>query len=191
MGFVLGFLPWIVYWVLIGNAPFRVALCVVLAVTVGVQVVSRLRRQPWRSLDVGTLAVFVVLTAAAFVLDDVFLERWLQPLSNAGIFLIALVGVLIGRPFVRDFALESVDEATARSDGFRAITTAMTWLWVAIFAVMTVLSLVPPIVYGDASIRDQDTPLSILCYWVLPFSLVGLGGLVAGLFPPWCEKRSA
>lgn len=191
MGFVLGFLPWILYWALIGNVPFRVVVCIALAVAAGTQVVSRLRRRPWRSLEVGSLAVFVVLTAAAFVVDDAFLEKWLQPLSNLGIFLVALFGILVGRPFVREYAADSVDEATARGDGFRTITTGMTWLWVVLFGAMTVLSVIPPVVDGDATIRDDGTLLSILCYWVLPFSLLGLGGLVSGMFPPWFEKGTA
>ncbi|MGQ0575773.1 MAG: acyl-CoA thioesterase/BAAT N-terminal domain-containing protein [Pseudonocardia sp.] len=188
---MLGFLPWILYWALVGNVPFRVVVCLALAVAVGTQVVSRLRRQPWRSLEVGSLAVFVVLAVAGFVFDDAFLEKWLQPLSNLGIFLVALVGILVGRPFVREYAADSVDEATTRGDGFRTITTAMTWLWVVIFGAMTVLSAIPPVVDGDATIHDDGTLLSILCYWVLPFSLMGLGGLVSGLFPPWFEKGTA
>jgi Acyl-CoA thioester hydrolase/BAAT N-terminal region/BAAT / Acyl-CoA thioester hydrolase C terminal len=191
LGFVEGFLPWVLYWALIGNVPFRVAVCVALAVAVGTQVVSRLRRRPLRSLDVGSLVVFVVLTPAAFVLDDAVLERWLQPLSNFGIFLVALVGLLVGRPFVREYAAESVDAMTARSDGFRAITNAMTWLWVGVFAAMTVLAMIPPLVDGAATIRDDGGLLSVLCYWVLPFVLLGLAGLVSGVFPTWFEKRSA
>jgi Acyl-CoA thioester hydrolase/BAAT N-terminal region len=56
---------------------------------------------------------------------------------------------------------------------------------------MTIISAIPPIVDGSASIRDEDTPLSILCYWVLPFTLLGIAGLISSLFPAWFEKRSA
>jgi acyl-CoA thioester hydrolase/bile acid acetyltransferase-like protein/bile acid acyltransferase/acyl-CoA thioester hydrolase-like protein len=191
LGYVPGFLPWVLYWVLIGNVPFRTAVCVALAVAVGTHVVSRLRGRPSRGLDVGSLLVFVVLAVAAFVLDDAVLERWLQPLSNAGIFLVALVGLLVGRPFVREYAADSVDAVTARSDGFRAVTAAMTWLWVVVFAAMTVLATIPPLVDGAATIRDENGLLSVLCYWVVPCVLLGTAGLVSGLFPMWFEKRSA
>jgi hypothetical protein len=56
MGFALGFLPWVLYWALIGNVPFRLAAVLVLVVAIAVQVLGRLRRQPWRSLEVGSLA---------------------------------------------------------------------------------------------------------------------------------------
>ena len=56
---------------------------------------------------------------------------------------------------------------------------------------MTIISAIPPLVDGNASNQDEDSLLSILCYWVLPYVLLGLAGLVSGVFPPWFEKRSA
>ena len=96
---------------LIGSVPFRVAAVLVLAVAV--QLVAPLRRQAWRSLEVGSLVVFALLTVVAFVVDDAVLARWMQPLSNLGIFLVALVGLAVGRPFVREYAAASVDAKTA------------------------------------------------------------------------------
>jgi uncharacterized membrane protein len=191
VSFVLGFLPWILYWALIGNVPFRVAAVLVLVVAIAVQVIGRVRRQPWRSLEVGSLAVFALLTVAAFVVDDDVLARWMQPLSNLGIFLVALGGLAVGRPFVREYAAASVDARTARTDGFATITRNMTVLWAAVFAAMTIVSAVPPVVDGAATLRDSGDLLSILCYWVLPYVLLAIGGLVSALFPPWFEKRSA
>lgn len=191
MGFVLGFLPWILYWVLIGNAPFRLVSVLVLAVAVAIQVVGRLRHQPWRSLEVGSLVVFALLTVAAFVLNDNVLARWMQPLSNVGIFLVALGGLVVGKPFVREYAAASVDDRTARTDGFARITRDMTVLWIVVFAAMAIISAIPPLVDGAATLRDSGDLLSILCYWVLPYVLLAVGGLVSGLFPPWFEKRSA
>ena len=191
MGFALGFLPWVLYWALIGNVPFRVAAVLVLVVAIAVQVLGRLRRQPWRSLEVGSLAVFALLAVAAFVVDDDVLARWMQPLSNLGIFLVALGGLAVGRPFVREYAAASVDDRTARTDGFATITRDMTVLWVGVFAAMTVVSAIPPVVDGAATLRDDDDLLSILCFWVLPYVFLAVGGLASGLFPPWFEKRSA
>ncbi len=191
MSFVLGFAPWILFWVLVGNTGFVVAVaCATGASLVGLAV-SRRREHRWRSLDVGTAVVFVVLLVAALSLDDAVLERWLQPVGNLGLFLVALVGVLVGRPFVREYAADAVDEVTARTDGFRTITLAMTWMWVGAFAVMTVVSFVPPVVDGTATIRDADRPLSVVCYWVVPFVVLGVAGAVSGAFPPWFDRQTA
>lgn len=76
----------------------------------------------------------------------------MQPLSNAGIFLVALGGVVAGRPFVREFAEVGQPPGIVESDLFKRITAVLTWIWVAAFAGMTVSSAIPPIVQGDATI---------------------------------------
>jgi hypothetical protein len=191
MGIVIGFIPWIVYWILLGNAPFTLAASIAFALTLLIQIVLRLRQEPTHTMDIGNLLVFAVLLVASLTVPQDVLERWLQPLSNLGLFLIALIGVLIGRPFVREYAVASVDEATARTSGFRTITNAMTWMWVVAFALMFVSSMIPPIVDGDATILDADNTLSIICYWVLPFTVLGIAGTISATFPPWFDKRSA
>ncbi len=190
MGIIIGFVPWIVYWILVGNIPFTTAVTVAFAVTLLIQLALRVRRQPLRTLDIGNLAVFALLMLAGYLLPDDVLERWLQPLSSLGLLLIALVGVLIGRPFVREYAESSVDPETARTQGFRTITNAMTWMWVGAFAVMFVSAMIPPIVDGTATILDMDDQLSIACYWIIPFGVLGVAGALSAAFPPWFQKKS-
>src|SRR5258705_5787303 len=183
VGILLGFAPWIVYWVLVGNVPFTTAVLVALAVAVLSFVIGRVKGKPGRTLEIGAVATFLVLTILTFTLSQTFMERWIQPLSNAGIFLVALTGVLIGRPFVREFAEVDQPKEVVESPLFAEITTLLTWIWVAAFAGMTVSSAIPPIVYGDATILDTKTPLSFVCYWVIPFSLLGLAALASRILP--------
>jgi hypothetical protein len=175
---LVGFAPWIVYWVLVGNVPFGVAVLVALAVAVAAFTIGRVKHTPGR-----TLATFVVLAVLTFTVSQAFLERWMQPLSNAGIFLVALASVLTGRPFVREFAEVDQPEEVINSATFARITTLLTWIWVGAFGGMTVSSAIPPIVYGNATILDTKTPLSFLCYWVIPFALLGLAALASRVLP--------
>jgi hypothetical protein len=177
VGIVAGFAPWIVYWVLVGNVPFATAVIVALVIAVLSFLVGRLRHKPGMTLEIGAIATFLVLTVMTFALDQAFMERWIQPLSNAGILLVALLGVLVGKPFVREFAEPGQPDAVLKSELFGRITTMVTWLWVAAFAGMTVSSAIPPIVQGDATILDTKTPLSFICYWVLPFAFLGVAAL--------------
>jgi hypothetical protein len=183
VGILLGFAPWIVYWVLVGNVPFTTAVLVALAIAVLSFVIGRVRGAPGRTLEIGAIATFLVLTVLTFTLSQSFMERWIQPLSNAGIFLVALSGVLIGRPFVREFAEAGQPPDVIESELFGRITTLLTWIWVAAFAGMTVSSAIPPIVQGDATILDTKTPLSFVCYWVIPFTLLGLAALASRILP--------
>src|SRR5450755_985487 len=100
---LFGFAPWIVYWVLVGNVPFATAVAVALLIAAAVFAIGRATGKPGRTLEIGAVATFVVLAVLTFTSSESFMARWIQPLSNAGIFLVALVGVLIGKPFVREF----------------------------------------------------------------------------------------
>ena len=179
----MGFAPWIVYWVLVGNVPFEAAVLVALGVAVASFVIGRVKGTPGRTLEIGAIGTFVVLAILTFTLSQSFMERWIQPLSNAGIFLVALIGVLVGRPFVREFAEVDQPKEVVESELFGRITKLLTWIWVAAFAGMTVSSAIPPLVQGDATILDTKTPLSFVCYWVIPFSLLGLAALASRILP--------
>lgn len=183
MSIVIGFAPWIVYWVLVGNVPFETAVLVALGIAVAGLVIGRVRRAPGVTFEIGAVATFLALTVLTFTVSTEFMERWLQPLSNVGIFLVALGGVVVGRPFVREFATADQPDEVVNSAVFQRITLVLTWIWVAAFAGMTVSSAIPPIVQGDATILDTRTPLSFLFYWVIPFSLMGLAALATRLLP--------
>ncbi len=183
MSILVGFAPWIVYWILVGNVPFEAAVLVALAVAVASFVIGRVKRTPGRTLEIGAIGTFVVLAILTFTLSQSFMEQWMQPLSNAGIFLVALTGMLLGRPFVREFAEVDQPEEVIESETFDRITKLLTWIWIGAFAGMTVSSAIPPIVYGDATILDTKTPLSFLCYWVIPFTLLGLAALASRVLP--------
>ena len=66
--------------------------------------------------------------------------------------------------------------SSLKSELFGKITTSITWLWVGAFAGMTVSSAIPPIVQGDATLLDTRSPLSFICYWVVPFLLLFVWG---------------
>ncbi|MHC9296079.1 hypothetical protein ACRCUN_26750 [Mycobacterium sp. LTG2003] len=183
MGILFGFAPWIIYWVLVGNVPFLVAVLVALVAAIATFIISRMSGNAGRTLEIGALATFVVLTILTLVLSQDVMERWMQPLSNVGIFLVALVGALIGKPFVQEFAAAGQPPGVVESDLFKRIVMILTWIWVGAFAGMTISSAIPPIVQGDATILDTKTPLSFICYWVIPFTLLGLAALASRILP--------
>ncbi len=183
MGILFGFVPWLVYWVLVGNVPLLIAALVALAIAVVGLAVSRASRTPARPLEIGAAATFLVLTAATLLLNQSLIQGWAQPLSIAGILLVVLIGVLTGKPFVHEFLAAGQPPGVVESDLFGQVTTGLTWIWVAVFGGMTVSSAIPPIVSRNASILDATTPLSFVCYWVIPFSLLGLGALATRFLP--------
>ena len=95
----------------------------------------------------------------------------------------ALISLLIGKPFVREFAAAEQPADVVKTELFGRIVRVLAWIWVAAFAGMTVSSPIPPIVDGDATILDTKAPLSFVCYWVIPFSLLGAAALASRVLP--------
>ena len=183
MGILFGFAPWIVYWVLVGNVPFKGAVLVALAIAVAGFAIGRSTGKPGRTLEIGSIAGFLVLAVLIFVLGESQMLRWLQPLSNVGIFLVVLISVLIGKPFAREFAAAEQPADVVKTELFERMAGVLTWIWIATFAAMTVSSVIPPIVDRNASLLDTKTPLSCVCFWIIPFSLFGLAALASRFVP--------
>ena len=167
MGTLTGLTPWIVYWILVGNVPLGVAVLVALACAVGAATHAR-------SLEIGALVTFSALTVLTFTLDESFLRRWMLSLSIAGLLLGALVGALTGRPFGREAAAAGQPPDVVTTEPFGRLVTALSRLWVATFAVMAVSSAIPAALNRNATFVHATAPLSYLCFWVIPFGLLGL-----------------
>jgi hypothetical protein len=176
---LFGFAPWIVYWVLIGNVPFTASVLVALAIAIAAFAIGRAMGKPASTLEIGAVGTFLVLAVLTFALSESFRQQWLQPLSNAGIFLVALVSLLIGKPFVREIAEAEQPADVIKTRLFGRTVRILALIWVATFAGMTLSSAIPPIMDPNATIRDAKTPLSFVCYWLIPFALLGAAALAA------------
>jgi hypothetical protein len=166
--------------VLVGNVPCTAAAVVALALAVVGALVGlasgRGAGQPAGALQIGSVAALFVISALTFVLDDSSMQRWWLTLGNAGIFLVALVGVLIGKPFAREYAAAEYPADVVKTELFGRMVTVLSWLWVAVFAAMTVSSLIPALV-------NVKAPWSYLLCWIIPFSLFGVAALASPLGP--------
>src|SRR3954451_21357735 len=130
MNVFAGFAPWIVYWILIGSVSFRTAVLIAFLLSLIVTVQSLVRGSTPKLLEVGGTIAFAILVVVTFATDDHFLEQWIQPLTNASLFAIALGSVLIGKPFTLQYAEEAVEPDVAAKPGFVYINTIITWVWV-------------------------------------------------------------
>jgi hypothetical protein len=180
---LFGLAPWIVYWVLVGNVPFVVAALIALATAVAAPVIGGAIGKPRPVFEIGSIATLFVLTVLALMLSDSFNQRWLLPLSNAGIFIVALAGLLMGKPFVREFAEAEQPDDVVKTGLFGRMVRILAWVWIAVFAGMTLSSAMAPLVATNATIFDRTTPSSFVCYWVIPFALLALAMLASRWLP--------
>jgi hypothetical protein len=180
---LFGLAPWLVYWVLIGNVPATAAASVALAAAVAGLLIGGFPGQPGRAPQAGAVATFAVLTVLTVALGASVARAWMLPLSNAGILLVTVGGALGGRSFVADVAAAEQPPDVVKTELFGRMAGLLTWTWAAAFAGMTVSSAIPPLVHRDATIRDATTPLSFVCYWVVPVVLLVLAALVSRVLP--------
>jgi hypothetical protein len=182
VGILFGFAPWIVYWVLVGNAPLLVAALIAFAIAIAGLVAGYLTRTPRRSLEIGSGTTFLMLTALTVLADQSVAQRWALPLSFAGILLATLLGGQLGTSFVHEYAAANQPPSVVNSDVFGQITSRLTCVWVAVFAAMTVSASVTA---AEAPKLTAHPPAVYLGYWVVPFTLLGLGALATRVLPDW------
>jgi hypothetical protein len=180
---MFGFAPWIVYWGLVGNVPFAVAGWVALVIALVAFALGRATGKSEPTLEIGAVATFLVLTVLTFALDESVTQKWILPLSYAGIFAVALIGLLIGKPFARDFAAAEQPADVVKTELFTGVVRTLALLWVSTFAAMTVSSAIPPLADSNASMLHATAPVSFVGYWVIPFSLLGAAAIASRFLP--------
>lgn len=172
-------MPWIVFWVLVGNVPIAAAALTALAIALLSFVIARVNGTPTHTLEIGAIGTFAPVTVLTFALSESLLERWVLTLSVVGVLAVALVCALGGVPFVRELATTGPPTDVTRSEPFGKMRTRVAWIWVGGFAVMAVSSAIPPIILRDNMILDSQNALSVICYWIVPFASLSLAALAS------------
>jgi hypothetical protein len=191
MSIFSGLAPWIVYWILVGNVSFRTAVLIAFGASIVVFAHTIANGHRPKVLEIGSVIVFAIVTVITLATDDHFVEQWIQPITNGGLFLVALASVVVRQPFTLQYAREGVSPEVAASPRFVAANYTITWVWVAAFAVMFVSSLIPPIFQGDATIHDGASTLSIVFYWVIPYGALALAILYTERYRSRAHQASA
>ncbi len=181
---IVGFLPWIVYWILAGNTAISTAVLVALVLSVISNVNEYRRDHQLIALEAGTTVWFALALVLSYTVSDAWLLRWMSPLSNFAFFAVMLSTAVIRKPFTVQYAKQTTPPELWDTPGFMYVNWTLTWVWIGSTALMTVVSLVPSIVDSQASLTSTD-PLNLACYWVVPYGLLGLTVLFTARFPDW------
>jgi len=158
---VVGFIPWILFWVIGGPASWEtasiaalLAALLVLALSIGVQPLAawsagreqdggaRLVLRHIKLLDVATVVFFVAMTIAAVVTsrhDVAELDRYSQAIASGALAIIALGSIVAGHPFTVDYAREQAPPEVWHTAAFKRINLVLSATWTAVFAVCAVL----------------------------------------------------
>jgi hypothetical protein len=135
MGYLLSFLPWIVFAAV---SAFAWQWAALLALVISVCFVVKHRRAgvpaDAQILDFGTIAFFGALAAVAFAAPDSPLQTYESGLSSAWLALIATVSLLVRRPFTLGIAKHRTAPEVWRTPAFHHTSIVLTSVWTAGFA---------------------------------------------------------
>jgi tryptophan-rich sensory protein len=175
----VGFVPWIIFWVVSSPSTWEWATLGALIAAVILAVPSA-ERGGLKILDIGTIAFFAVLSLLAIFLDrgDItWLEDYSQAISSGALAIIAL-GSLAVTPFTEQYARESTPREVWDTPRFKRTNFVLSAVWGAVFAVGAILGVI-------AQETDSSTAREWL-NWIIPIALV-IGGFK---FTAWYAARA-
>jgi hypothetical protein len=116
---------------------------------------------------VGGIAFFVGFAVASQVADDQWLATYNQFVSNTALFLIVLIGLLVGRPFTETYSHAATPEVLWDEPHFVHSNAVMARTWTAVFGVMALSA-------GLLLAVPVTTTSELILNWIVPFGAFGL-----------------
>jgi len=136
----VSFVPWILYWTLC-SMDYKLGVAIPLAISL-ILLVPQIRNRDFNPLDVASLLYFSVATAATFIFSlDLFVEKS-GFLGYSALFLMALLSIIVKRPFSFQVAKRDYPEVYWREKSFLMINNVITSVWMIIFAINAVMFLI-------------------------------------------------
>jgi hypothetical protein len=209
---MVGFIPWILFWVIGGPSTWETATIAALIAALLVMALS-LDSQPlvaWSAsgpgssgsgrrpsrfkaevsqlklLDVATVVFFAALTIAAIVTsrhDVTELDKYSQAVSSGALGIIALGSIVFGHPFTVDYAKEQAPPQAWHTAVFKRINLVLTSVWTVVFLVCAALGLIAETV-GPKGLRDWLN-------WYIPIVLIFLGFRFTRWYPQQVRQQQA
>jgi len=89
-------------------------------------------------LGAGCVVLFAGLGAYVPLVDPSMSHSAVKLTIDVGVLAISLASLIIGKPFILQYALEEVDAETAKLPGFKKAVYLITWAWNAAFVLMII-----------------------------------------------------
>jgi hypothetical protein len=161
----IGFIPWIAFWVIGGQATWETGTLAALLAAICVTMLSigcrplvawttarpdgrraRPRPEPGRLklLDIATVVFFALLSLAALVTtrhDVSDLDKYSQAISSGALGIIALGSIVFRHPFTIDYAKQKAPPEVWHTAVFKRINQVLSSVWAAVFLICALLGL--------------------------------------------------
>lgn len=175
---VLGFLPWILYSILINAIPGNHAIAILIALTCTFTLDFHELKKGF-VLAWGTISFFTGLLVATFFVPGNWLEEHANIIANSALATIAWLSLAINKPFTLQYAREQVDKEYWNTSIFIRVNQIITAVWAASFLISVLTSAL--VLYHQLSI---DWIYQFLSYGPFIFSI-----WFTKIFPEWYPNR--
>ena len=144
---IQSFLPWILYFVLLGQTQQRLELAILVATFTSIAFEFKALKKGF-ILSWGTLLFFVSMLVAVIIFKNKWIVNYVWILSNSALALIVWISILIRRPFTIQYAKEKVSQDKWHHPLFLKINYLLSAVWGLMFLVgvaLNVLRLLNPL----------------------------------------------
>jgi hypothetical protein len=182
MQVLVGFAPWIAWWVLAANDTYKEAALVALVLAFVLQLWGLAHGREPKILDLASIAWFVIIAIVAFSASADDLGHYAQPASNAALTLIVLATILVGRPFTEEYARDTVPKEYWDTEAFKSTTRTIAWVWFAALLVGTVSGFIH---------TDRGSGAETWTQWIIPIGAIVLAIKFTEWWPDEYQRRHA
>jgi hypothetical protein len=176
---LLGFLPWIAFGVISGPSLWRLNLSIIVALAL-VLVMGYKQLAKGFVLTWGSLFFFGVNTVLVVFLRNLWVINHLDILTSGTLAAIAWLSVFMGKPFVLQYARETVPPERQASPVFYPTCRTLSMIWGVIFLMSA----------GMSAGKTYGWWAGGLGYQALSLTLIGLGLWLNHWYPQYVRNRA-
>jgi hypothetical protein len=125
---IMAFAPWIVFALLAGDSLSSVKIAIVISLAVTIFLGYKDLRAGFL-LTWATLGFFIFSVITVVIMTNIWVLERLNVLVYLTLASVTWIGILIGRPFVREYARQEVDKTRWEDPKFLRVVRDMTGFW--------------------------------------------------------------
>jgi hypothetical protein len=186
---VIGFIPWIAFWVIGGVATWETGALAALLAAIFVTMLGIGYRPPvaWghlKLLDIATVVFFALLSLAGLVATRHTvsnLDKYSQAISSGALGIIALGSIVFRHPFTIDYAKQKAPPEVWHTAVFHRINRVLSSVWAAVFLICAVL--------GLAAQQSAAKGMRDWLNWYIPIAAIFLAFRFTKWYPEQARKQ--
>jgi hypothetical protein len=157
----------------------EISLFTAAAICLAVVGIDAYRGRSIKILGAGSVVLFSGLGSYVALIDPLLSSSAVKLSIDVGLLAISLVSLIIRKPFILQYALEEVDEETAKQPGFLKAVYLITWAWNAAFVLMIIGNMLTIYVPG----------LPLWCSLVIAFAARNSAAYFTAWYPQYRKAK--